>query len=224
LHAIHDGIVTAVISCYIDFESPIGTQAAHTTCPGEWAIWLKNSCTQREIEMAGNTEHLSELQRKNMEAAMQLAQLSLENSQRVIALQNELARELFQSGVENARALAAAKDAQEVMRLRTEYAQETARKMMAAAQQVAEIGNEARSAFARLLTEQLAAGSQEMADAFQGFLKSLPGQTPTMLEMMQQAMATANSAFEQIAKATAAGFAGKPEAPQPKSASRKKTS
>lgn len=161
--------------------------------------------------MAGKPEVISELNRKNMEAAMRLAQMSIENSQRVMALQNELARELFNDGVENARAQSGTQDPQEVMRLRAEYAQETARKMMAVAQQVAEIGNEARLAFSRMLTEQLASGSQEMADAFQGFFKSLPGQNPNMLEMMQQAMATANNAFEQIAKATTASFAGMSE-------------
>lgn len=162
--------------------------------------------------MTNKTEQLSELQRRNMDTAMQLAQLSIENSQRVMALQNELARELFQSSVDNARALAAAKDAEEAMRLRAEYAQETARKIMGAAQRIAEIGNEARSNFARMLTEQLAAGNQEMADAFQAFLKTLPGQAPNMLQAMQQAVAMANSAFEQIAKATAASFAGWSEA------------
>lgn len=164
--------------------------------------------------MTGKVENLSELNRKNMEAAMRLAQLSIENSQRVMALQNELARELFNDGVENARAQSGAKDPQEVLRLRAAYAQDTARKMMSVAQQVAEIGNDSRVAFSRMLTEQLASGSQEMADAFQGFFKSLPGQTPNMLEMMQQAMSTANSAFEQIAKATTASFAGMTEMAQ----------
>lgn len=124
--------------------------------------------------MAGKIENLSEPHRKNMEAAVHLAQLSLENLQRVMALQNELALELFDAGAENARALAQANDPQEVMHLRAEYAQKTTRRMMAVAQEVAEIGNEAHAAFARLLTEQLASGSQEMADAFQGFLKACP--------------------------------------------------
>lgn len=170
--------------------------------------------------MSGKAEILSDLNRKNMEAAMRLAQLSIENSQRVMALQNELARELFNDSVANARAQSSAKDPQEVLRLRAEYAQETARKMMAVAQQVAEIGNDARSAFSRMLTEQLASGSQEMADAFQGFFKSLPGQTPNMMEMMQQAMSTANSAFEQIAKATTASFSGMTQAAQTAQAAR----
>jgi len=162
--------------------------------------------------MSGNNDQFTELNRKNMEAAMRLAQLSIENSQRVVALQNELARDLFQDGVENARAQATAKDPQEVLRLRGQYAQETAQKMMVTAQKVAEIGNESRVEFSRMLTEQLAAGSQEMADAFQGFFRAMPGQNANVLEVMQQAMASANSAFEQIAKASTATFGNMTEA------------
>jgi phasin family protein len=164
--------------------------------------------------MAGKTENFSELNRKHMEAAMRLAQLSIENSQQVMALQSDLARELFQQSVENARAQTSAKDPQEVLRLRAQYAQETAQRMMETAQKVAQLGNEARVEFSRMLTEQLASGSQEMADAFQGFFKTMPGQNANMLEVMQQAMATANSAFEQIAQASSAAFSGMTEAAQ----------
>jgi phasin family protein len=156
--------------------------------------------------MTVNNNDFSELNRKNMEAAMRLAQLSIENSQRVMSLQNELARDLFSDGVENARAQSAAKDPQEVMRLRAQYAQETAQKMMQTAQQVAMIGNDARVEFSRMLTEQLASGSTEMADAFQGFFKVMPGQNANVMEVMQQAMATANSAFEQMTKASTGAF------------------
>ena len=171
--------------------------------------------------MAGKNETLNELNRKNMEAAMRLAQLSIENSQRVMSLQSDLARELFNDGVSNAKAQASAKDPQEVLRLRAQYAQDTAQKMMATAQKVAVMGNDARVEFARMVTEQLASGSQEMADAFQGFFKTMPGQSANMLEMMQQAMATANGAFEQIAQATGAAFNGMNDMAQ-KSTGRKK--
>lgn len=172
--------------------------------------------------MAGKTENFSELNRKNMEAAMRLAQLSVENSQRVMALQSDLAREMFQQGVENARAQTAAKDPQEVLRLRAQYAQDTAQKMMLAAQQVATIGNDARMEFSRMLTEQLASGSQEMTDAFQGFFKTMPGQNANVLEVMQQAMATANSAFEQIAQASTAAFSGMTDMAQKSAAASRK--
>lgn len=156
--------------------------------------------------MATKPEQFSEIHRKNMEAAMRLAQLSVDNSQRIMALQSELARDLFQDSVANAKAQTEAGDPQQMLRLRAAYAQETARKMMATAQRIAEVGNETRMQFSRLLTEQLAAGSQEMVEAFQSFFTALPGQNANVLESMQQAMATANGAFEQIAKASAGVF------------------
>ncbi len=171
--------------------------------------------------MAGKVEQFSELQRKNMEAAMRLAQLSIENSQRIMALQNELAKEMFQAGVENAKAQTTARDPQALMQLRTQYAQETTQRMVEAAQQVAEIGNSARAEFARLITEQLASGSQDMAESLQAFLKNLPGQTPNMMESFQQAIATANQAFDQIAKTSTAAMNSVGESVKKASAKRK---
>ncbi|HTY02543.1 MAG TPA: phasin family protein [Rhodocyclaceae bacterium] len=147
-----------------------------------------------------------EIQRKNMEAAMRLAQISIDNSQRIMELQSRLARELFENSVEQAKIQAESKDPQNIITLRARYAQDTAQKMIAAAQQVAEIGNSARVEFSRLLTEQLAAGSQDMVDAFQSFFKALPGQNTNILDAMQQAMTNANNAFEQMSKASKAAF------------------
>jgi len=157
---------------------------------------------RRSLIMADKTEQFSELNRKNMEVAMRMAQLSIENSQRIVALQSELAKEMFQSGVENAKAQTSASDPQAMLQLRAQYAQETTQRMVAAAQQIAEISNTARAEFSRLVTEQLASGSQDMAESMQTFMKSLPGQTPNMMESLQQAIATANAAFAQISKAS----------------------
>ena len=55
-----------------------------------------------------------------------------------------------------------------------------------------------------MLTEQLASGSKDMMEAFQSFFGSLPGQNAHVMETMQQAMANANKAFEQITQASAA--------------------
>jgi len=154
--------------------------------------------------MTANSQ-FSEIQRKNLEAAMRLAQLSMENSQRIMALQSQLARELFADTVEQARAGSDTASA-DILQLRARYTQDTMRKMVDAARQVTEIGNNTRLEFSRLLTEQLAAGSHDIVDAFQSFLKALPGQNSGVLDTMQQAMANANAAFEQMARATSGAF------------------
>jgi phasin family protein len=147
-----------------------------------------------------------EIQRKNMEAAMRLAQMSIENSQKIMALQTQLARELLADSLSQAKNQADKTGPLDIVNVRTRYTQETMQKMMAVAQEIAEVGNNARSDFSRLLTEQLAAGSQDMVDAFQSFFKALPGQNTNVLETMQQAMANANAAFEQMTQASAKAF------------------
>lgn len=149
-----------------------------------------------------------EIQRKNLEAAMRLAQMSIENSQKIMALQSQLARDLLADSLTQAKNQAAKSDPMDIVALRTRYTQETMQKMLSVAQEIADISNDARAEFSRLLTEQLAAGSHDMVDAFQTFFKALPGQNAGMLETMHQAMSNANAAFEQIAKASANVFEG----------------
>ena len=158
--------------------------------------------------MATKPEQFSELHRKNMEAAMRLAQMSIENSQRIVALQVEVAKTLFQDSVDNAKALATVKDPQQAVTLRTQYTQDTTQKMIEAAREIAEIGNSSRGEFSRLMTEQLASGSKDMMEAFQAFFGTLPGQNASVVETMQKAMAQANKAFEQIAEASASALSG----------------
>ena len=147
-----------------------------------------------------------EIQRKNLEAAMRLAQMSIENSQKIMALQSQLARELLDDSVSQAKTQATKADPMDMIAVRTRYIQDTTQKMLSVAQEIAEIGNNTRSEFSRLLTEQLAAGSQDMVDAFQAFFKAIPGQNNNVVEVMQQALANANSAFDQIARASTEAF------------------
>ena len=156
--------------------------------------------------MATKPEQFSELHRKNMEAAMKLAQMSIENSQRILALQVDAAKKLFQESVQSAKALTSVKDPQQAVALRTQYAQETAQQMMETARQIAEIGNASRTEFSHMLTEQLTNGSKDMMETFQSFFSSLPGPSGNVMETMQKAMANANQAFEQIAQASAGVF------------------
>jgi phasin family protein len=156
--------------------------------------------------MAIKTEQFSELHHKNMEAAMKLAQMSIENSQRIIALQVDAAKKLFKESAESAKALGSVKNPQDAVALRTQYTQDTAQMMMETARQIAEIGNASRTEFSRMMTEQLASGSKDMMETFQAFFGTLPGPNTNVMETMQKAMATANNAFEQIARASAAGF------------------
>lgn len=156
--------------------------------------------------MAIKSEKLNEMNQKSMEAAMRMAQLSVENSQRIMALQSELAKDLFQKGLANAKAHTTTSDPKELVQLSTQYAQETTLRLVSAAKEIAAVGQDTRAEFTKMLTEQLATGGKEVSDALQGFLKALPVQPPNVMESIQKAMSTANGAFEQLTQASSAAI------------------
>ena len=155
-----------------------------------------------------SNEQISEMHRKNIDAAMKLTQMSLENSKRIMELQVETARSLFDESVKNARALTEAKDPQGALALRTQFAQETSQKMMEAMRQMAELTAEAQAEFNKMLGQQMAGTSQEMMENFKKMMSvsGLPGGGQDAFATMQKAFGTAKDAFDQIAKASTAAF------------------
>ena len=156
--------------------------------------------------MANTAKRLSELHTTNLEAAVKLARLSVENSQRVMALQTQLAKSMFDATVAAAKAHTGVHSPQEMVQLHTQYIQDTAKRIMDMARQVGEIANESRSEFSRVLTEQLASGKQELADAVQSMMKNMPAGVPDVKKSVDQAMAKANEAFETLSKLSASAL------------------
>lgn len=156
--------------------------------------------------MTAKNDQFNELQKKNMDAAMRLAQLSIENSQRIVELQVETAKSMFDEGVENARALTTAKDPQQVLNLRTQYTQATTEKMLACARRIAEITAESQAEFGRMVSQQLSSGSHDMMDAMQKMLSGMPMGSHQSGNALQSAMETSRQAFEQITKASTEAF------------------
>jgi phasin family protein len=155
---------------------------------------------------ANKQDQFNELQKKNLEAAMRLAQLSIENSQRVMEIQVSTAKTLFEEGVQNAKALSTVKDPKEVVELRTQYAQATTEKMLACARAIAEITSRTQAEVGKLVGEQLTTGSHDVFEAMQKMFKGIPITDHNAMGAMQTAMDTTRAAFEQMTRASAEAF------------------
>ncbi|THF63392.1 phasin family protein [Pseudothauera rhizosphaerae] len=165
--------------------------------------------------MATKQDQINELQKKNLEAATRLAQLSIENSQRILELQVATAKILFEDGVKNAKALSAAKDPKEVIELRTQYAQATTEKLLSSAREIAEIAARTQNEVGKLVGEQLSTGSSDVFEAFQKLFKGLPISDQNTLGAIQTAIDTSRTAFEQITRASTEAFQAFTNASQP---------
>lgn len=156
--------------------------------------------------MAAKTEQINELQKKSIDAAVQLAQLSIENTQRVIEIQVAVAKSLFEDSVNNAKALSGIKDPQEAVQLRTRFAQNTAEKVFAGAREIAEVATKAQSQVSKLVGEQFTSSSTEVLDAIQQLFKGLPMGDQGAMSAIQNTLNTTRTAVEQLARASTEAF------------------
>ncbi len=156
--------------------------------------------------MIAKTEQVQELQRKQMQAGMKLAQLSLDNSQRLLALQVEISRKIFQDGVENARALSAARDAQQAVSIQSRYMQDSAQSLLDCMRQITDLGNASRIELSHLMAEQFAGEGRDWLTSLQMLATRMPGQNVPLVESLGQAMNSLNNAIEQFAKASTTTF------------------
>lgn len=151
-------------------------------------------------------EQFTALQKKNLETAMRLAQMSIENSQRIMEVQVQTAKELFEDSVANAKALSSARDPKDLLTMRTDYAQVATEKMLACARQIAEITGSAQAEVGRLVSEQLASGSNDAMEAMQKMFSGMQFGDQNAMNVLQNAMSQAQSAFEQMTRASTEAF------------------
>jgi len=156
--------------------------------------------------MTARVEQINEVQKKSLEAAVQLAQLSIENTQRVIEVQVAVAKSLFEDSVNNAKTLSGVKDPQEAIQLRSRFAQNAAEKVFAGAREIAEIAAKAQSQIGKLVGEQLTSSSAEVLETIQQMFKGIPIADQGTMSAIQNTLDTTRSAVEQLTRASSEAF------------------
>jgi len=152
--------------------------------------------------MTAKSEQLNEVQKKSLEAAVQLAQLSIENTQRVIEVQVAVAKSLFEDSVTNVKALSGIKNPQEAVQLRTRFAQNSAEKVFAGAREITEIASQAQAQISKLVGEQITNSSTEVLGAIQKMFQGLPIADESTLNAIQSTLNTTRNAVEQLTRAS----------------------
>lgn len=151
-------------------------------------------------------QQFNEVQKKSLEAAVQLAQLSIENTQRVIEVQVAVAKSLFEDSVNNAKALSGMKDPQEAVQLRARFAQNSAEKVFAGAREITEIATKAHAQIGKLVGEQLTNSSTEAFEVIQKMFQGLPITDEGTMNAIQNTLNTTRTAVEQLTRASSEAF------------------
>jgi len=152
--------------------------------------------------MANTPDELKKLQSESLQAGNSAALKMLEGFEKLTALNLRMARESMEQSAEQINALLVAKDVKSLTDLVSSFAQPPTEKFTAYAKAVSAIAKEANSGFAEMVQQQIAKGNQQLAAAIEQMARSAPAGSEGAVAFMKQAMAGANSTYEQLNEAT----------------------
>lgn len=151
--------------------------------------------------MVKTPEDLAKLQSDTLQASSAAAQKTLEGFKKLTDLNLQAAKASLDQSSEQIRALLAAKDVKTLTDLITSYAQPSPEKFTAYAKAVYAIARETNSELATLIQEQIDKGNKQFAAAVEQLAKNAPAGSEGAVNFMRQAMASANTTYDQLNKA-----------------------
>lgn len=145
-------------------------------------------------------EQLIAFNKANLELASRFAGIALEGAERMLDLQLKVAREAFSDTLESAKAIAAAKDFQQLAALKDSLAQPTLEKAAEYAKSVYDVAASTQAELGKLIEEQFTSFNKEIVAALDKLVKTAPAGSEVGIAAVKSAIAAVNSAYENLAK------------------------
>jgi phasin family protein len=143
-----------------------------------------------------------QMQKNMFDAAQSLAAKQLESIEKLVELNMQATKTTLAESTEQAKALMSAKDVKAFADVAVAAAQPSADKATAYAKHVYDIAQESGAEFAKMIEKQIADNQKQVQSALEAFSKNAPMGSEGVVTLVKQAMTAANSAFDQVNKAT----------------------
>ena len=143
----------------------------------------------------------SEITAASVDSATKLTRISMDSAERVIALQLDFAKASLEQATRSARALAGAKDVQELLAMRTKSAESAVERLMGYSRSLYEISSEAQSQFSKLAEERMSSFQQAVSESVEQAAKSAPAGSDVAVAAMKSSLAATTAAFDSFNKA-----------------------
>lgn len=144
------------------------------------------------------TEQFAELNQANVAQATKLSALALENADKLAKINLQTAKSALAKGVENAQAVAAVKDVQQLVALNSTLAEASVQGALDYSKHLYELATEAQAKYTALIEESWAAYTKGAAAWVDQASKSAPAGSETAVAAFKQGMAASMAAFDQF--------------------------
>lgn len=159
--------------------------------------------------MATVANPLSELSSATVDTATRFTRISMDSTERALAVQLEYAKGALSQASLNAKALAGARDVQELLALRTRIAENMLENMMGYSRSLYEVASEAQSELSKLAEERMSSFQKAVTETVDQAARSAPAGGDLAATAIKSSLAATTAAFDTFTKAAkhAASFA-----------------
>lgn len=148
--------------------------------------------TPEQIQAAGKA---------NVEAMLGIATTQFAAIEKLAGLNANALKAVFEDGIANTRALAGAKDVQELVSLQSTFAQPAMEKAIAYSRSVYEVASEANAELSRLAERRAAEWNENFVSLLDKAAKGAPAGSDVAVSAVKQMLAAANSAYDNFTRA-----------------------
>ena len=138
----------------------------------------------------------------NLDAIIEIATAQFNAVEKIANLQAVAIKSAFEDTIANVRALAAANNVQEYVKLQGSFAQPAYEKAVAYSKGVYEVATQTTAELAKVAERRVAEWNEGVVSFLDKALKNIPGASDAMVGAYKQAVAAGNSAYENLTKAT----------------------
>jgi phasin family protein len=152
--------------------------------------------------MYNPTEQFAEFNKTNVAQATKFAAISLENAEKFVKFNLGAAKNAFAQSVENAQAVAAVKDVQDLIELRTKFAEAGMQTAVGYSRHLYELATEAQAEYSALAEEAFGVYSKGITQWVDNASKSAPAGSDVAVNALKSTIAATAAAFDQFQKAS----------------------
>ena len=152
--------------------------------------------------MVTTPEQFLQIQKTALEVFQTATITSIQGFERLAALNVQAAKASIDESTDALKSMTDVKDAKQLAEMATVSVQPATDKVTAYYKHVYEIANETGSELAKLFEKQFAESNRQLYAAIDAMAKNAPAGSEGMVTLVKQAVTAANTAFDQVSKAT----------------------
>ena len=145
-------------------------------------------------------EQLVAINKANLETAVKFAGVALQGAERILDIQVKATKNAIADSVENAKAIAGAKDLQQLAAIKDSMTQPTIDKATAYAKNVYDVAAATQAEFSKVIEEQIAEFNKQVVAALDKMVKNAPAGSEVGIAALKSGIAAVNSTYDNLSK------------------------